>query len=177
MEQKQVDNISKNLGKLLLTSGLRFVRQAYSLSPQVYTNGQINNILNPYKYPSLSLSDEKYSVIDWPTWRAIIDNDWSKERQYKADIWDCDNYAFLFAARMAEIFELNTAGVCYGEVFDKNTKKKVAGHAFNLVIAKDGDTLKPFLFEPENGKYTEWVKNKENVIENWIYKINWVIFF
>ena len=65
------------------------------------------------------------------------------------DKYDCDNFAFQFAASMARHYGLNTAGVAYGKMGE-------IGHAFNVIYASDGIKV----LEPQTD---EWADLAEEV--------------
>ncbi len=175
-KQTQVNNIAKKLGKTLIESGLKILKSAFHLSPKVYTATEIKGFLNQFNFPSISLADQKYYTETWETWKNLIKDDWTEEKQWYEDKYDCDNHAFTFGSRIPEIFDLNTAGVCFGTVYNKNTGALIGGHAFNLIVAIENNQLVAYLFEPLTDQYVKWVNGK-NVLGSWEYKINWCLFY
>jgi len=173
--QQQINNITRNLGRLLIDNGIKFIQSAFHLSPVVYSAQEIRNFLNQYNFPSISLSDEKYYIIDWNDWLNIIETDWIGEHQYMSDKFDCDNFAINFSSYASYVFDINSAGTCYGQVFDKNTNNFLAGHAFNLIIALKDGKLTPILYEPMTRNWCVWQKG--SILGNWRYEINWILLF
>jgi hypothetical protein len=401
--QKQISDTSRKLGRLLIDYGIKFIQSAFHLSPVIYTASDVRNFLNQYNFPSISLSDEKYYVVDWNDWLNIIETDWIGEHQYMADRfdcmvptelawawglfltdgscslrnknrgsgaswritnsnleylekakeafkweykdwgldfviksypsysagrktnvgerkktiycldvvskrekrkenivvksgkhkgekftnqernilkpkarmefielykqlfydpltgfkivpkpihdvypepkraflegvwagdgrktgyskyitigknnkrlavelgslafalnwnfsinyykneigfrftpnknkplkWNCDNFAFNFSSYASYVFDLNSAGVCYGQVFNKDTNKFLGGHAFNLILALKDGKLTPILYEPMTRNWTVWQAGQNNILGNWKYDINWIIY-
>ena len=88
----------------------------------------------------------------------------------------CDDFAYLFAARMAQLYGFNSTGVAYGEV---HRNGKVFGHAFSLPLVRDVKTgeFKLYIFDPMYGTYKEFEKDGVFLSEGKEYKVNWVIYF
>ena len=124
-----------------------------------------------------TLSDNKYYFIPFEDWKKIIEVDWVDEKQYYSDYWDCDNYGWLFSARMAMLFKVNTAGRASGTLYDPNTGKQIGIHAFNIIVSRENDGFHAWLYEPMNDLYTEITKGKKLVLKNWWYKPTWNNFF
>jgi len=78
--------------------------------------------------------EDFYKIIGW---------DWTDTRRYLYDMFDCDKFAMYFKARTAINFGINAIGV----VIDY-----ASGHAYNLVILREGSDYKWYLFEPQNDK-------------------------
>jgi hypothetical protein len=176
--QLAVNGIAKKLGKILIENGLKILKSAFHISPIIYTRAEIMNFLSANGLPITSLSDEKYYTVDWATWLSLIEVDWTEEKKWYEDYYDCDNHAFTFGSRIPEIFDLNTAGVCYGQIYNKDTGNFIGNHAFNLIIAVQDGKLTPYLFEPMTGKWVLWIKGGKNVLDNWEYRIiNWLILY
>ena len=85
--------------------------------------------------------DSKYFVCDEKSMKAIIDWDWTDNKKYVADKYDCDNFAFSFKAMVDKRFGLNNVGL----VIDYS-----GGHAYNIIIFKDGSVK---LFEPQTDRW------------------------
>jgi len=123
------------------------------------------------------LSDRKYYFIPFEDWKNIIEVDWVNEKEYYSDYWDCDNYGWLFSARMAMLFKVNTAGRGSGTLHNPNTGKFLGNHAFNIIVSRETDGFHAWLYEPMNDLYTEITKNKKLVLKNWEYRLTWNNFF
>tara|TARA_B100000949_G_C14182987_1_gene408320 strand:+ start:179 stop:661 length:483 start_codon:yes stop_codon:yes gene_type:complete len=85
--------------------------------------------------------DSKFWTCNEADWKKIIKWDWTDEKRYVAEQYDCDNFAFNFKARVARKFGVNSVGL----VIDYSGK-----HAYNLIVFSDG-TWK--IFEPQSDKW------------------------
>jgi len=177
MNEQQVNQIAKKFGRILIDKGIQILQSAFHLSPVVYPATEIWSFLNQLGFTSISLSDEKYYIVTLNDWINIIEQDWVQEHQYYADIFDCDNFSFAFSSYASYVFDLNTAGVCYGSVHKKDTGEPIGGHAFNLILAFEGGKLGAYLYEPMTHKYVKWEKDKKNILDTWEYRITWVIYY
>jgi len=87
--------------------------------------------------------DTKFWTCNESDWKKIIDWDWTNEKKYVTEQYDCDNFAFNFKARVARKFGVNSVGL----VIDYS-----GGHAYNLIVFSDG-TWK--IFEPQSDRWPE----------------------
>ena len=85
--------------------------------------------------------DRKYIAVPEAEFQKIIDWDWTDNKTYIAEKYDCDNFAFSFKARVDRKFHVNTVGL----VIDYD-----AGHAYNVIVFANG---KMKLFEPQSDSY------------------------
>ena len=85
--------------------------------------------------------DNKYVAVSQKEFQKIIDWDWTDNKTYIAEKYDCDNFAFSFKARVDRKFHVNTVGL----VIDYD-----AGHAYNVIVFANG---KMKLFEPQSDSY------------------------
>tara|TARA_R110000824_G_scaffold148727_9_gene318616 strand:+ start:402 stop:869 length:468 start_codon:yes stop_codon:yes gene_type:complete len=100
------------------------------LSKQIINVGMVRKTL-----------DAKYWACGRLDFHAIVTWDWTDEKKYIAEKYDCDNFAFSFKARMDRKFHLNNVGL----VIDYS-----GGHAYNCVVFADGTAE---LFEPQTDKF------------------------
>lgn len=84
--------------------------------------------------------DGNYYTVDMETFKKIVEWDWTDTRKYVLDRFDCDKFALYFKSRMAIDFGINAVGV----ILDYS-----AGHAYNLVILRDAQGVKWYLYEPQ----------------------------
>ena len=164
---KDVNNLARSLGISVMKWGENLLKKSVRLNPEIAQDSQLKGRLN--SLPSLSLSDKRYYVIPWEKWLTLIKVDWTDERKYKTDNFDCDNFAFAFSARMSTVYGINTAGVAYGKMVYKDGK--TIGHAFNLIVATD----KIMVYEPQSDEYTPFSDSMK--IKGREYKINWALYF
>ena len=85
--------------------------------------------------------DQKYIAVPQKEFQKIIDWDWTDNKKYIAEKYDCDNFAFSFKARVDRRFHVNTVGL----VIDYD-----AGHAYNIIIFADGTSK---IFEPQSDSW------------------------
>jgi len=85
--------------------------------------------------------DSKYWCCSRLDFDAIIKWDWTDNKRYIAEKYDCDNFAFSFKARMDRRFHLNNVGL----VIDY-----AGGHAYNVIVFSDGSAT---LFEPQSDSF------------------------
>ena len=134
---------------------------------------------------SISMADEKYFMTSWAKWGQIIDYDLIDQMIYKADKYDCDNFAGSFSNRAAEIYELNTCGIAYGSIYNAETDSYLGEHAFNIIVTYDNGKINLICYEPMTDGQTLITKNKPIIINNlwesgksisWRYLPKWLIF-
>ena len=82
-----------------------------------------------YWLPSL---DDMGRIIAW---------DWVDKKEYRVEMFDCENFAFWFKARVDGVFKLNNVAM----VIDYS-----GGHGYNLFLTSDAKIL---LFEPQTDFY------------------------
>ena len=82
--------------------------------------------------------DNKYLTCTRLDFDAIIQWDWTDNKTYIAEKYDCENFSFSFKARVDRRFYINTVGL----VIDYE-----AGHAYNVIIFANGSMK---IFEPQS---------------------------
>ena len=85
--------------------------------------------------------DNKYQVTTQKDMKKIIDCDWTDNKKYVAEKYDCDNFAFSFKAMVDRRFGVNNVGL----VIDYS-----GGHAYNIIVFNDGSVR---LFEPQTDRW------------------------
>ena len=133
-------------------------------------------LFNDFKLPSVSTSDKTYWLQSWEVWDHIIEHDWIDRKEYMADRFDCENFAFWFSSRMAGIYHLNSAMVCYGATYNLDGTKR-SGHAFNLIPTLGEDGLEWYVYEPITDWYVKWTPGEKIIMHNIEYRITWAIGF
>lgn len=88
--------------------------------------------------------DQTYYLCSQTDFLNIVAWDWVDTYEYRKETFDCENFAFLFKARMDLFFGLNQVGlvVDYG-----------AGHAYNIVLYPNG---KVQILEPQSDALWFW---------------------
>ena len=166
-QQQKINKIGKTIGSSLVRIGTKMIQSSFSLKPTEVIAHQVRTFLQGYGYKNnVTLSDGKYRLVPFYQWKEIIKIDWTDKKKYLTDFYDCDNFAFLFAARMAEIFELNSAGVAHGHIYNKDTGKWIAGHFWNVIVSND---FKLWFYEPMKDLYERDLPNQRTIIEDWDY--------
>lgn len=100
--------------------------------------------------------DNKYVAVSEKEFQKIIDWDWTDNKKYVAEKYDCDNFAFSFKARVDRKFHINTVGL----VIDYD-----GGHAYNIIIFSNGTSK---IFEPQSDSWPKkgsgmYIFNRSNV--------------
>lgn len=160
-----------------IKAGSLALQNSFKLKPTEFPRITLRGFLNDKNIKSISLSDEKYKFIDWETWKKIIEIDWVSEKKYITDVFDCDNFAFSFSARMSSLFRINTAGVVYGIIYNKDTGNKIGGHAYNAIIAYNKNGLELYFYEAQTDKWIKFEKGKDVIIGNWRYVSTWILLY
>lgn len=108
---------------------------------EVLKEGEVNPVTKLRKNIDRYPLDAKYWVCDREEFNKIVKWDWTDNKQYLYEKYDCDNFAFSFKARVDRYFHLNNVGL----VIDWS-----GGHAYNLVVFKDGTWS---AFEPQSDSW------------------------
>ena len=98
--------------------------------------------------------DNNYYAVDMETFKKIVEWDWTDTRKYIADTFDCDKFAMYFKARVAIDFGVNAVGI----VLDYSSS-----HAYNIVILKDQQGVKWYLYEPQNDSIFTYRQRNQNL--------------
>ncbi len=155
----------KKLKKLLGTRDLEECRSALSDSreriavlesqivlpfelgePQIKDSAWVNSVLaqipnwqnGVFRWPM----DSRYYLCSQEEMRKFIQWDWVSSRQYIAEIFDCENFAFWFKGRADGLLHRNNVGF----IVDWS-----GGHAYNVIVFPDNEL---WIFEPQNDSWT-----------------------
>lgn len=173
---QNVNSIARTLGKGLIESGYKMLASSYDISPQQVAYNDIANLIGNKLNCEAGLMDSNFYLTTIATWKDIIASDWLQgTKQYIADKFDCDNFAYCFASHCSELYDISVA-TCYGEVFNKDTKVSLGLHYWNVLMTKELDGLHLYFYEPQNNMYCEIVGQSE-IVMNMIYKPMKVIVF
>lgn len=89
--------------------------------------------------------DNRYWGASAAAWRGMLDYTGVDERRYVSDSFDCDNFAVLFSALVADKFDINGVGI----VVDGS-----GGHAYcSILIVMPKRKLSIGIVEPQNKRY------------------------
>ncbi|MCC6057028.1 MAG: hypothetical protein LM583_10170 [Desulfurococcaceae archaeon] len=109
------------------------------------TAQEVENVINDLKAKGGLVAwfplDSQYFATSLEEFKKIISWDWTDHLHYEINSFDCENFAFYFASRIARMFGINAIGV----ILDYSS-----AHAYNLVIVKDSQGVRYYLFEPQN---------------------------
>ncbi len=182
-EQTKISQMALKFGLSLVNSGYNITRNASSrIQRNSYPNAMIKNFLSDQTgipLNAISLADEKYYLTNWERVQEIIDADWTNTFKYAIDVFDCENFAFLFASEGGNLYGFNSFGVAFGEIYDAKTGALLFGHGFNLLLTLDKGVMNLRLYEPQTDECSLWKKGQNNIGmgSKWIYKPKWLIFF
>ena len=118
---------------------------AYELYPEIVTltgdevRRAVRNLLAADV--QLELLDGVYRTYSRATFERVIGNDTTNRSMAWRELYDCDDFAWQFKARMRWFYNVNAVGF----VIDHS-----AGHAYNLVIFGDGTAS---LLEPQSDRF------------------------
>jgi len=179
MNEKKVNELARKLGVSLCQTGLNLIQSAFKIEPVEVSYEQFKRIfvdLDSKITPVLL--DGKYYLTDWQTWKNIIAVDWTDQKKYVREKFDCDNASFSFCSRVSWLFGLNSKGAVYGKVYNKKTKKFINYHYWVCIVTNDSDGVRRlYWYEPITDKWVQHEKGKEIIIGNWIYKPQIARFF
>ena len=108
---------------------------------EVLKEGEVNPVTKLRKNIDRYPLDAKYWVCDREEFNKIVKWDWTDNKKYVAEKYDCDNFAFSFKAMVDRRFGVNNVGL----VIDYS-----GGHAYNIIVFNDGTVR---LFEPQTDKW------------------------
>ncbi|UCG55014.1 MAG: hypothetical protein JSV32_02010 [Dehalococcoidia bacterium] len=177
---KEVSILRKNFNLGLIGIGIAGLRNCFKVKATQYPRDSLKALLQTQGYDKvgqLSFSDLKYYVANWQDWQKIIKYEWVNKREYYSDRFDCDNFAFYFAANVAYMFNLNSAGVAYGSIYNKDTGKYINRHAFNMIVAIYEGKLQLIAYEPKKDYSTLVLKGQKIIMGNWEYRPDWLFYF
>jgi len=102
-------------------------------------------------------------LVPTQVWKDWIEFDWTREKKYLEDVFDCDDFAHAFGTHASEILDITVFRV-YGLVHNKNTGKKIGYHYWNAAVSQDPDGKHLYFIEPQNGIMTEVLGQKEIIM-------------
>ena len=123
------------------------VRRLVKESEREFTNREVVDALNasPLKTLQDIPVDSKYWAVSKEAWEGMMAYIGVDQEKYEVDRFDCDNFAVVFAASVADRFRINGAGI----VVDFS-----GGHAYNaILITGTHGGLSIGIIEPQNRRY------------------------
>ena len=137
----------------MIRTGIEWLKSTVKARYYVINIKELMAIVNRY-LPNVSNIpiDLRFQYTDFETMKKIIEIDWTNLKGYKEDVFDCDNFAFTFASRMAEIWEINGVAVAFGVIYEKSLP---IPHFWNYFVARTENGEKLYFLEPQNDFVTE----------------------
>ena len=93
------------------------------------------NILLAEVYSGIILDDEKYHALPLDVWKRLLPKTTTAKLKYKADYFDCDDFATLFKGAIC-------TSLANGVALLLNIGEK-EGHAYNAVVVYEGEKDNP----------------------------------
>ena len=171
-KEEKVNQLALRFGRTLEMSGVSMQKSALKAEPDIIDRYIMAKLLDDYGIKERqSLYDQNYYLLSLAEWKRFIKHDWVDLREYLVDKFDCDNFAYLFAARAALLLGVNSAGVA-GGLMKKATGS--IGHAYTIIVTKE---KKVYAMETQTDVMTEIQKGRPTIISGIEYTINWVTLF
>ena len=195
MTKLSIGKISKDLGFALMKIGLNLTKSHLSensywtlksaiqdaefiakekIEIKQIESSKLYQIVKKQMQTDTWLWDGVIYYITLDEWKKIIRQDLIDRLKWILDKFDCDNFATIFTAFMSVFYGLNSAGLALGAVLDKNTKKVIGYHAYNVIVAEDSGEVKLFIYEPQNDTIKE--AKRETDMDWTIYRTDLIIF-
>jgi len=176
MEKQKKINIFKSLAVNLHNQSLWFFKKAFQLSPKKTNRSYIKSFLAGLGMPinRLMFADNDYYYLTIQEMKDIIEFDWTDQKVYVKERYDCDDFALTFKAHLAERFNINSIAWARSiELKDIETGEHIGWHRANVFLASDNDVMKLYFLEPQTDKVVE-VKDYNELINltGWLNKLN-----
>jgi hypothetical protein len=128
-----------------ITNWLCKEKPVKSYPTTIVSADEIRNILPPNC--QVMLWDANYHVLKAKDAAEAMQECVFSMPSYHTDVFDCENFAMLEAARMAERYQINTCGIVIGWL-------NGGGHGFSIIIMEDEEgKLFYEIFEPQTGEF------------------------
>lgn len=174
-QEEKVKKIAFKLARILNKSAVRMLQSALKTHTKEVTKFALETFFKDLGIESISMADRKYWLTTIEKWKEIIEIDWTDEKEYVSDRYDCDNFAGAFSARAAEVYGLNSAGEAWGSMKYNETNLTV-GHVFTAIVIVDIiGHLSLYILEPQTDKFIKFVKGQPIIISGRSYYINWIL--
>ena len=121
----------------------RKVVKRIAAAEKIYTNKDVAAAVARSNAAALQVVvlDSKYWAVDIDTWKLILEYTGVDQGQYRADRYDCDDFAFAFKAAVSRKLAVNGVGI----VVDWSGK-----HAYNAILVADANGLVIKFIEPQS---------------------------
>jgi len=133
----------------------KFLKMAVNLKPVEQNSNQIAIVVGRYFEVPIRFRDGTYYCISWPEWQRLIDIDWTDQKQYEAEIFDCDDFAWAFKSHMQEYFGINSVAYVHGTIFYPDGK--TIGHLWNAMVTSTNEL---YFYEPIDDRWVKYTGGK-----------------
>jgi hypothetical protein len=144
---EQLENVKNIVSRVkhYVTELYNYYIPPFKINPVKLTESELSSVVSDIQRKTKTSNnwfrlDGNYYTVDSNTFKRIIEWDWTDTRKYLVDLFDCDKFAMYFKSRIAIEFKINAIAV----ILDYSS-----AHAYNLVILKDGNQVKYYLYEPQ----------------------------
>ncbi|KAJ8475454.1 hypothetical protein ONZ51_g6552 [Trametes cubensis] len=140
------------------SDGTSVGHQHWTFSPQSLLGSEVHTVLknNPYLRQDFRsyISDGMYLILSRERLQEIWRNSGLSSRKWRAEIFDCDDFSFVYKAEVAKWgdsqFKADGFAIICGVMFGVNAKNEA--HAYNWVINPEDYSTVVF-FEPQNNTF------------------------
>ncbi|KAI0324626.1 Moa, A lectin from the mushroom marasmius Oreades in complex with the trisaccharide Galgalglcnac [Cubamyces sp. BRFM 1775] len=140
--------------------GTSLGHQHWTFSPQSLLGHEVHTILraNPYLRQDFKSykADGMYLILSRARLQEIWRNSGLSGRRWREEIFDCDDFAFVYKAAVAkwgdDQFKADGFAIICGTMFGTNARNE--GHAYNWMINPDNHSAIVF-FEPQNNSFMD----------------------
>ena len=175
IKQKKI-NIFKALAVKLHNQSLIFFRRAFNLKPEKTSRAMIRAFLAGRGMPldKVWFADHDYYYVTIEEMKDIILHDWVDKKKYLSEKFDCDDFALVFKAHLAERFNINAVGLARSvKINDLKTGKPKGFHRANIFFADDNGVIKLYFLEPQTDKVVQiWGYNELIKLTGWTNQLN-----
>ena len=167
-----------DLGNHLLKSGRGFKKKVFDIKDnKIYMieRSAIINMLKNLGFRSFGFADRYHYYLDLEVMKGIIAGDWTDKREYLAEKFDCDDFAFAFKAHMSEIYLINSVALAK-HIDTTLSNGEQIWHRAAIFLAKDQGVVSPYLLETQNDGMIQITGNTKISLGKWKYKLNTIEF-
>ncbi|KAI9062306.1 carbohydrate-binding module family 13 protein [Trametes sanguinea] len=142
--------------------GTSLGHQHWTFSPQSLLGHEIHTVLkaNPYLRRDFESyqADGMYLILSRARLREIWRQSGLRNRNWRSEIFDCDDFAFVYKAEVAKWgdgqFKADDFAIVCGVMFGINDEGREAdsGHAYNWMVDPE-DHSSIIFFEPQNNSF------------------------
>ena len=174
-KQKKI-NLFKGLAVRLHNQSLWFFKRAFRLKPKKTNKSYIKAFLAGLGMPisRLMFADNSYYFLTIEEMKDIINFDWTDQKVYVKEVYDCDDFAVTFKSHLSERFHINSVALARSiKISDAETGEHIGYHRANVFLASENDVMKLWFLEPQTDRVVE-VKDYNKLINltGWLNRLN-----